>query len=123
MKKSRRLLIFGWNFSDTNVFVCFFGYREFNSDVKNTVPLAERTVGFSVQKCQFLTKYTAKILEIRVPYSPPFEKTDSEVNMWVSSEKTKKNPSLRVALWVRRQTTKLASGSAPSCADTIIHTF
>ena len=43
--------------------------------------------------------------------------------MGVNAEKTKKNRFSRVTLWVRRQTAKLASGSAPLCGDTIPHTF
>ena len=43
--------------------------------------------------------------------------------MGVNAEKTKKNRFFRVTLWVRRQTAKLASGSAPSCGDTILPTF
>ena len=43
--------------------------------------------------------------------------------MGVNAEKTKKNRFFCVALSVRRQTAKLASGLAPSCGDTILHTF
>ena len=40
-EKSRSIILFGSNFSDTYV----VGYCESNAAVKNTVPLAERTVG------------------------------------------------------------------------------
>ena len=40
-EKSRRIVLFGSNFSDTYV----VGYRGSNADVKNTVPLAQRMVG------------------------------------------------------------------------------
>ena len=39
--KSCKIVYLGSHFSDTYV----FGYRGFNADVENTVPLAERTVG------------------------------------------------------------------------------
>ena len=40
-EKSRRIVLFGSNFSDKYV----FGYRASNADVKNTVPVAECMVG------------------------------------------------------------------------------